>query len=126
MPRAKLLNGIAHNLAHHSQSALSYLHPHLAEASRAAGLSAVSLDLLAPDPYPPELPMLQPLRLALGALRSWFDDLVQRLGFNAGDVRSARMTFQFRSRDDYDCKVQVLVVTKTGQEIRGDVDYITA
>jgi hypothetical protein len=37
MTKMAELAGVAHNIAHHSASNLSYLSPHLAQALRAAG-----------------------------------------------------------------------------------------
>lgn len=36
----------------------------------------VRVDVLAPDPYPAELPVLEPLRLALTGLSDWFLELL--------------------------------------------------
>ena len=57
------LTGVAHNIAHHSASGLSYLSPHLALALRSAGLQTTEIELLSTAPYPPnaaELLISQP------------------------------------------------------------------
>jgi len=124
MTSLKQLHGIAHNLAHHAQSSLSWLHPHLARACREAGVSAATVELLAREPYPATLPDVEPLRLALGALRQWFLDLLDRQGFTATDVRSASLTFECDREDDYNAAVRALLITRQGKEYSGRVNYI--
>jgi hypothetical protein len=46
MTRKNLYKALAYSMAHHSQSYLSYLHPHLGEACEAAGVGEITLDLL--------------------------------------------------------------------------------
>jgi hypothetical protein len=110
----KQLNGVAHDLGHHSQSALSWLHPHLGEACREAKLTEVSVELLSENPYPAVLPQSEPLKLALSALRDWFCELLSRKGFEMADVQSATLIFQFRAdrEDDYSCGVLSTVVSR--------------
>ena len=82
------LSGVAHNIAHHSASGLSYLSPHLAQALRSVGATTTSIDLLSPSPYPSHAPELKPLRLALGALKDTVSALLATHGFSLEDVRS--------------------------------------
>jgi hypothetical protein len=111
------LNGIAHDLGHHSQSTLSWLHPHLGEACRRAKLTEVTVELLSTNPYPSVLPQSDPLQLALKGLRVWFSDLLVRHGFAETDVLSATLVFHFRvdRTDDYSCGVLSTVVSRTGK-----------
>lgn len=48
MARIAVLAGVAHDIAHHAASALSYLSPHLALALRAAHQPTTQMDLLDP------------------------------------------------------------------------------
>jgi hypothetical protein len=113
----KQLNGVAHDLGHHSQSALSWLHPHLGEACREAKLTEVSVELLSEDPYPAVLPQSEPLKLALNGLRVWCCELLHRKGFKVADVQSATLIFQFRvdRGDDYSCGVLSTVISRKGR-----------
>lgn len=80
MSSLKQLQGVAHNIAHHSQSSLSWLHPHLGQACDHAGVTAADLELLAAQPYPSGLPThellprLKPLEMVLQALQAKFWD----------------------------------------------------
>lgn len=80
------LAGVAHNIAHHAASGLSYLSPHLAQALRATGAETTQIDLLAKEPYPSNAAELKPLRLALASLRSTVQALLERHGFTSADV----------------------------------------
>lgn len=82
------LAGVAHNIAHHSASGLSYLSPHLAQALQAAGEATTAIELLVQDPYPPKVGELQPLRLALASLKATVQGILQKHGFNQNDVIS--------------------------------------
>lgn len=68
MGRIAVLAGVAHDIAHHAASGLSYLSPHLALALRAAGLQTTQMSLLDTGPYPDVLAEYPALRLALAAL----------------------------------------------------------
>jgi hypothetical protein len=124
MAAMKELKGVAHNLAHHSQSALSWLHPHLAQACRKAGMDAVSFDLLPGSPYPPGLDESEPLALALASLQEWFFAQLQHLGHDRSTATRAILTFRFRAEDDYDCAVAVTIKTNTGKDYSGSIGFI--
>ena len=124
MPSLKHLNGIAHSLGHHAQSSFSRLHPHLVQACRAAGLSEVSVDLLAESPYPEGLRDSEPLRRALARLRERFLALLAQHGLSASDVASVRLTFGFRPKDDGDCSVRSTIRSRTGREFTHFLGFI--
>jgi hypothetical protein len=65
MASLKTLQSVAHDIAHHAQSSLGWLHPHLSQACRAAGRTTVQIRLTDADPYPQLLEPMEPLRLAL-------------------------------------------------------------
>jgi hypothetical protein len=103
MPSQKRLNGLAHNILDHAVSGLSYLQPHLAQVCRTAGVSSVTLDLLAASPLPSALGSLRPAVLACETLHQTFLSVVQKLGFTPRDIASATLTYEFpaNSADDY-------------------------
>jgi hypothetical protein len=74
--------GVAHNIAHHSASGLSFLPPHLAQALRAAREETTVIELLEENPYPPNVGEMQPLRLALASLKATVQNILQKHGFN--------------------------------------------
>ncbi len=82
------LAGVAHNIAHHSASGLSYLSPHLAQALRAAGEETTAIELLVQNPYPPKIAEVQPLRLSLVSLKATVQGMLKKHGFNQDDVIS--------------------------------------
>lgn len=125
MPSLRRLNGVAHDLAAHSQSGLSWLHPHLAEACRAIGVLTVNVDLLDADPYPARLPSSTPLRLAIGALREWFEANLATQGFSRVDLRRVDLRFSFRAGgDDFDSAVEATLVDRSGKTHVGNAGFI--
>lgn len=95
MAKVAVLNGVAHDIAHHAQSGLSWLYPHLGEACREAGATSTTVDLARPQPYPKGLPIREPLLLALGALRQTLASLLEKHGFSLGDLAEAELEFRF-------------------------------
>lgn len=124
MPSLKRLRGVAHDVADHSQGTFGWLHPHLATACRLEGVLEARLELLVPEPYPDNLPRLEPLRLASRALRDWFVDLLSRLGYEPAIATSVVLTFYFRSNDDYNPAVRATIKTQCGKEYTGAVDHM--
>ena len=88
MAKYSELSGIAHNIAHHAGSGLSFISPHLAHALRAKGIGTTEIDLLAASPYPPGGADLKPLRTALLSLQSTVRALLQKHGFELDSVDS--------------------------------------
>jgi len=124
MPKMKLLNGVAHDIAHHAMSSLSCLHPHLSETCRKAGVWEVALDLRRESPLPSTLPNYEPLRLASQALHRAFVGILQTQGFTLCDVSLARLTFSVvpDTSDDYtfiSCTSEI--VSSRGQSYRHDL-----
>jgi hypothetical protein len=88
MPKQADLAGVAHNIAHHAASGLSYLSPHLAQALHAAGAETTEIDPLSERPYPPNAGECQSLRLALAAMHGFVVTLLETHGFSLADVSS--------------------------------------
>jgi hypothetical protein len=103
MPRSKLLNGVAHDIAHHAMSSVSYLHPHLTQVCSGARRTTVTLDLLKESPLPADLPDHEPLRLASQSLHRTFTNILRTAGFTVADLKAARLTFHVPTDapDDY-------------------------
>ena len=124
MPSSKLLNGVAHDIAHHAISGLSYLHPHLSQTCRKAGITEIALDLMSESPLPSSVPDCQPLRLASQALHRTFVGILESVGFALTDVSAARLTFSIvpDAPDDYSyVSCTSVLVTARGQSYRHDI-----
>jgi len=124
MPTRRALTGVAHNIAHHAQSGLSYLHPHLFEACRDAGRRAAELELLQPVPYPNGLPPRKPLQLAVGALQDKFWEILEREQFSRDAVASVHLYLQFPAfgGDGSTCSVRATVVAADGVSYASTVE----
>jgi hypothetical protein len=103
MPSSKLLNGVAHDIAHHAMSGLSSLHPHLSQTCRKKGITDLTLDLVSDSPLPVNVHDYEPLRLASRALHQTFVGILESIGFTLADISIARLTFHItpNAPDDY-------------------------
>ena len=108
---------MAHDIAHHAQSGLSFLFPHLGRACQEAGLRNASLSLLQDDPYPTMLARHEPLALAIGNLRLRFFDILASYGYAPTDVASVELSFTFPAihGDGSIYVVQAIIKTPTGR-----------
>jgi hypothetical protein len=113
----KGLAGVAHDIAHHAQSGLSYLYPHLGRACAEAGLLAVRVELLDSMPYPIGLRPYQPLATALQSLRDRLVEILALHGYDVEDVAAADLTFSFPAmpRDHSLFSVRARLTASTGR-----------
>jgi len=117
MRSQKQLQAIAHDLGHHAQSGLSWLHPHIGEETRRAGRRSVVMDLLSEPPYPEGIAQYEPLAMACRALREWFGELIRKYGYERSDIASVTIRFSFSPHvDNYSCGVTASVTSSTGRE----------
>jgi hypothetical protein len=117
MTSQRALAGVAHDIAHHAVSGVSYVHPHLHQACQAVGVREASVDLVVADPYPPGLPQVEPLRLALSALRDRFFGILAANGYGPTDIQSATLRFQFPliGGDGYSCQATAVIESSSGR-----------
>jgi hypothetical protein len=117
MTKTAVLAAVAHNIAHHAGSGLSFLSPHLAHALRAAGASSAQIDLLSPSPYPSQAVELEPLRLALVALQTTTRSLLAKHGFAQSDVSSVTLfaTPAPGDQDGYSLHTRAIVTASNGK-----------
>jgi hypothetical protein len=117
MTKMSTLAGVAHNIAHHSASGLSYLSPHLAHALRRAGLQTTEIELLCAAPYPPNTADMEPLRLALGSLKSTVESLIEKHGFTPNDFVSVVLhaTPAPWDEDGYSLHTRAVMTAKNGR-----------
>ena len=119
----KRLRSVCHSLAHHTVSGLSWLHPHLAQACRGGHQPVAHIDLLSASPYPTGASELQPLRLALRALRDRLEQLLISEGMTLKDLTTASLAVEFYSdRDDYSSTCHAFLATPTGPLVSYAVD----
>lgn len=119
MSSKRHFNGIAHDIAHHAQSGLSYLHPHVVEAIRCNGTSDARMDLLAEQPWPPAFVVGAPLQLATGALREKFREMVSRAGLEINDLAAASLSLlPLAGKDDYTTEVHSLLIIRDGKQFK--------
>ena len=117
MARIAVLAGVAHDIAHHAASALSYLSPHLALALRAAHQPTTQMDLLDPAPYPALVAKNPPLRSALAALHVTAMRILQTHGLQAADLSS--MMFHATpapwDQQGYGLHTRMVIVARNGK-----------
>ena len=116
MSSQRALAGVTHDIAHHAGSGLSYVHPHLYQACKSAGVREATVDLFENAPYPPGVPQIEPLRLSLAALRDKFFAILSANGFTATDVAAITLRFQFPllGADGYTCQVAARLQSSRG------------
>lgn len=85
------LAGVAHNIAHHAGSGVSYISPHLAAALRECGQETTRFSLLADSPYPENAADNINLRRALKALHYKSISILETHGFSIDDVSNIEL-----------------------------------
>jgi len=88
MGRIAVLAGVAHDIAHHAASGLSYISPYLALALREVHLETTDVDLTAANPYPRLIKEVESLRIAMVSLRSTAFRILGKHGLSETDVTS--------------------------------------
>jgi hypothetical protein len=128
MPSEKRLSSVCHSLAHHAASGLSYVHPHLRQASRIAGADTALINLLLEEPCPPELSAHPHLPQALRSLRTRFADMLASEGFSLGTLKEAKLLFEFTAQfpDDHCSNCHARLVAQSGREFVHAVNYLGA
>lgn len=128
MTSEKRLSSVCHSIAHHAVSALSYLHPHLRQACRAAGEYSAQIDLLSPNPCPENLRGNQPLQIALMSLQERFAQILQSEGFSLDELQKALLFFEFPAeyKDDYCSNCHAALQASSGKEFLHAVNCMGA
>jgi hypothetical protein len=117
MASIKVLQSVAHDIAHHAQSGLSWVHPHMGQACRAAGRVAIEVQLTSDDPYPRLLAPVEPLKLAVTSLCQKFWDILAGHSLERSLVVSASLIFFFADDrpDDYSSEVTATITASNGR-----------
>jgi hypothetical protein len=98
MSSSRVLQSVAHNLAEHAASGLSFFVPHLFRAAKSSAQLTISLDLLADPIVPPTLQVDDPLRLSADALSKRFEAILTAEGFGRDALGSANLVFRFEAQ----------------------------
>jgi len=114
MASLKPLKGVAYDIAHHAQSGLSYLHPHLGQMCREAGLAEATIDLISKDSYPAELREYKPLKLAIGALKDKFASILSKREMSLDFISELKLKFVFYTADNSLCTVESTLIKTDG------------
>ena len=77
MPTMRVLSSVAHDIAHHAASGMSWLHPHACQAVRAEGIGELYFNLLSPSPLG-LASISKPLRASSEALQRRFIEILGR------------------------------------------------
>ncbi len=101
MPSKHLFKGVIHDIGHHSLSIFSWLHPHLGKGCEEAGVTNVTLDLLAKKPYPPNFPISKPLRISTATFRERFKEMVAKQGLDISQIKKAILYYDFSRTSDF-------------------------
>lgn len=125
MVTKRALAGVAHDIAHHAASGLSYLSPHMAQALREAGLETTTLELLEESPYPQGAQELRPLRLALQTLCATAQGILERNGFARSDVTSILLSGTPAPWDKEGYLLHTRVVVATSDDRTYDSGWLT-
>lgn len=126
MASTKRLNSVAHSIAHHAVSGLSYLHPHLSKACEAEGTTYVEIELLAEEPCPILFRKNNPVLLSIRELKNFYLRLLESEGFRKDDLTETHLLFSFDlKRFDHYCSVCTATLkANDGKVFEKTVDYI--
>jgi hypothetical protein len=118
MARIAVLAGVAHDIAHHASSGLSYISPHLALALREAQLKTTDIDLLDIVPYPLHVAEHEPLRLSMASLGRTAQAILGKHGFSSADVSSMVLhaTPAAWDRQGYVLHTRVTITSRSGKQ----------
>jgi len=125
MPSKKRLRSACQSTAHHAASGLSFVHPHVVRACRAAQIDHLEVGLLDREPCPPQFCGIEPLRRALEALKEKFEGILSSEGWSPADLVAARLWFSpVPGKDDYCTSVRLVLTPAAGEEIECAVDHL--
>src|SRR5882724_8396000 len=125
MAKQKQLNGVAHNIAHHAISGLSYLHPYLGQLADKDRLRVIVIDLLSKNAYDETIEIPAHLQLATENFRNKFKEMVVATGNSIDIIQTATVTFHDFDNDNYRSTADAYFKLISGAEYKQSVDKIT-
>lgn len=117
MTSKRLFNGIAHDIAHHAQSGVSWLHPHIGDACRQCGIAEARLDLLSEQRWSAPIQMEEALQLGTESVRQKFRDMVAAAGLDIMDLAGAWLWLRPVSIDAHSTEVRSQIDLKDGRTV---------
>ena len=109
MPSAKRIRSVVHSIAHHGVSGLCYLHPHLGDACKSAGIDRATIDLLDGGPASQFEQGSKSIANAADALRAKFAEILNSEAMARKDLSEASAMFLFqKGRWPSACYVKVV------------------
>ncbi|MCP3673841.1 MAG: hypothetical protein GY829_05150 [Gammaproteobacteria bacterium] len=125
MPSRKRLKSVVQSIAHHSVSALSFVHPHLGQACETAGIESIEIQITEKQPCPKMFLHIEPLRLSLNSLKETFYGLVIKEGFKPEDIEMAKLVFEFEhGKLDHYCSVCTASLVSASKIYISKVNYL--
>jgi len=116
----KRLRSVVHSVAHHAESGLCFVHPHLGKFHNDAQCDDLRLDLLDGGVIPIGLNIPEPLSLAIKALSERFRAILESEKIESDWIDEAIVQFIFHS-DVYPRGCVVTVTTSDGRRIETGV-----
>jgi hypothetical protein len=113
----KRLRGAAYGFAHHCQSGLSFIQPHMSQELRRRGLDELRVQFLPSLSVEPEIAPEAPLRRALAAAGERLIDILASHQIVPADIARASAAFRAAGGDDYSTSVEVVFVSREGAEV---------
>lgn len=100
MASIRVLASVAHDVAHHAASSVSWLHPHAFQHAQAVKCGELHFDLASATPLGRDLTSEELFAASLG-LHEKFVEILEKHGFAAPAVTRAQLTMLFPTRDPY-------------------------
>jgi hypothetical protein len=124
MPSLKRLRSVCHSTAQHAASGVSFIQPHLGQACREVGLTQVVIDLKESQPYSKELRVHHQLQLALLALQTRFEEILEAEGFTLQDLTRAELQASILGMPPGGIACFLTLQHKTGKIFEGGADSL--
>ena len=118
MTSTKRLRSVIQSTAHHAMSGLCYVHPHLGDACKKAGITKININLLNAG-FDPILPSItKELELSTNALRDKFKELLDVESIQNSEIEYASAIFELpQGRWPTQCYIEV----KTNDGKKSDI-----
>jgi hypothetical protein len=116
----KRLRSAVHSTAHHAESGLSYIHPHLGKLCASINRDEIGLNLLTGTLVPPPFRIPREVKLSTQALCKRFEGILRSEHLDSTWLSEAAAEFLFRGTTwPYGCIVKVKTVD--GREVEAAV-----
>jgi hypothetical protein len=110
----KRLRSAAYGFAHHCQSGLSFIQPHLSDTLRTLNLERLEVTFLPSFSISPEIDDGTPLKTALTTAGGKLEHILSKHQISAGDIARATATFWRVDGSGYRSSVEVVLTAADG------------